>query len=77
MGVCFFVEVQKVQIKVNGKTEKLDNPMSIDDFLKAKALDPNRIVVEVDFQIVHKEKWDSFLLTENAQVEILHFVGGG
>lgn len=66
-----------MQISVNGKEENLKQPMNILDFLISKGLDPDRVVVEYNYEIVKKEEWSSIILKENDQLEVLRFVGGG
>ena len=36
-----------------------------------------RVVVEVNLNIIHKEEYDSFIVKENDSLEVLSFVGGG
>lgn len=64
-------------ITLNGKIEYFDCPISIFELLNKKGLKPQRVVVEVNYEIIDRKNWGDFLLNENDQVEILQFVGGG
>jgi len=72
-----FCGVIKVNIMLNGKKEDILNPISIKDFIKAKGWEPDRIVVEINLEILSKDAWSEVILKENDHVEILAFVGGG
>lgn len=47
------------------------------DYLRENNLQPNRIAVEVNEQIVSKSEYDTTVLKDGDVVEIVHFVGGG
>jgi len=51
--------------------------MKLLDFINMKGLEPERIVVEHNFNIVRREDWDKVVLKENDNLEFLRFVGGG
>ena len=64
-------------IVVNGKTEQIEEEASLLDFLGSKSLDPEKVVVELNLDIIAKENLKDTLLKENDNLEILRFVGGG
>ena len=64
-------------IVVNGKTERIEAKTSLLDFLNSKKLDPEKVVVELNLDIISKEQLGSTILNENDSLEILRFVGGG
>ena len=64
-------------IRINGKPESLVPGMSIETLLSARSLNPACVVVEVNRDIVKKERFDSVVLKDGDSVEILRFVGGG
>jgi sulfur carrier protein len=67
----------KVQIVVNGLTEQIDSDVSISMFLKSKAFEATKVVVEINKKIIKRDSFDAYLLTNGDCVEILRFVGGG
>ena len=67
----------KVEILLNGKKENILKPTTIKDFIQAKGWEPDRIVVEINLEILSKDAWAEVILKENDHVEILGFVGGG
>jgi len=68
-----------MKVQINGKQETFEdeNTISIRDFLEMKDLDPEKIVIEYNGEIIKQKKWSDINLNENDQLEILKFVGGG
>jgi len=66
-----------VSIAVNGEARSVPAGSTLLDLIKALGLDPERVAVEVDRRIVRRPDWPQRVLSENAQVEIVQFVGGG
>jgi sulfur carrier protein len=66
-----------VEITVNGKRMPLPGGTALADFLADKENAPDGIVVELNQEIVKREKWTSITLKENDILEILRLVGGG
>jgi thiamine biosynthesis protein ThiS len=68
---------QSIQILVNGKTTEAPGVVSVKELLAFLDIDPSRVAVELNRAIVHKPDWDSAMVNEGSQVEIVWFVGGG
>ena len=66
-----------MEIVVNGRRERLEESMSILQYLSVKGLSPERIVVEYNCAVVKKEDLGNIILKENDQLEVLRCVGGG
>jgi sulfur carrier protein len=68
---------ENAKIYVNGILEHIASGSSIGDLLNSKTIEPARVVVEVNQNIIKRDKFDSYRLTDSDKVEILRFVGGG
>jgi len=66
-----------IDIVVNGETRAASEGQTILDLLQQLDLDPSRVAVELNRQIVRQPKWSETTLNAGAQVEIVQFVGGG
>jgi sulfur carrier protein len=66
-----------IDIVVNGETRAASEGQTILDLLQQLELDPARVAVELNRQIVRQPKWSETTLNAGAQVEIVQFVGGG
>jgi sulfur carrier protein len=66
-----------MEIRLNGKTERLAGAVTVGDLIREKGLDPNTIVVEHNLAIIATEDLEQITLKDNDSLEILRFVGGG
>ncbi|MEE4351530.1 MAG: sulfur carrier protein ThiS [Desulfatiglans sp.] len=64
-------------ITVNGKKETIEENTRISDFLALKKLNPDKVVVEYNQDILNRENFENSVLWENDVLEILRIVGGG
>jgi sulfur carrier protein len=65
-----------VQIVVNGEPT-LIKVMSVLDYLASLSIDPQRVAVELNLDILPKVDYGATLLNDGDRLEIVHFVGGG
>ncbi len=65
-----------MQIFVNGEEQIID-PTSVLGYLQALAIDPQRVAVELNLEILPKGDYAATPLREGDRLEIVHFVGGG
>ncbi len=68
-----------INIKLNGTGKTLENQIKLSDFINGelKGKEPKGIAVALNETIIPKQKWESVLLNENDEVEIVHAVQGG
>ena len=64
-------------MKVNGKVIELKEKQTLTDFLKNNNYNINRIVIELNGEIVSKDKYNTINLKDTDVMEVLTFVGGG
>lgn len=64
-------------MQVNGKEYALKENRSLVELLKDLKVDPNRIVVEINYEIINREDIEGRLLNEDDSIEIISFMGGG
>jgi sulfur carrier protein len=65
-----------MQITVNGETATIAQS-SVLDYLQSLGIDPRRVAVELNRDILPKGEYQATLLKEGDQLEIVQFVGGG
>lgn len=63
-------------VTVNGEKVQASG-QTIAEYLKNTGYNADRVVVELNLQIISKNKYSEITLKENDAVEILNFVGGG
>ena len=66
-----------VEITLNGETRRLDQPVSVRGLLESLGLDPAKIAVERNLEIVPRSAYGEVALAPGDRLEIVHFIGGG
>src|ERR1700744_4798053 len=66
-----------VEITLNGEARQLDGPLSVRGLLESLGLDPAKIAVERNLEIVPRSTYDQVAVEEGDRYEIVHFIGGG
>ncbi|HEY0872230.1 MAG TPA: sulfur carrier protein ThiS [Vicinamibacterales bacterium] len=64
-------------IRLNGEPYEIAGPMSITALLASLGIDPRRVAVEHNLVVVKRAAYDSIVVNEGDEVEIVNFVGGG
>lgn len=64
-------------MKVNGCEMSIENNNNITELLESLKVNENRVVVEVNGNIISKEDYRKVKLNENDTIEVISFVGGG
>jgi thiamine biosynthesis protein ThiS len=64
-------------IYCNDKEREVDEGLALSALLFELKLNPETVVVECNKAIVQPEEYDSFVLPEDARLELIRFVGGG
>lgn len=64
-------------ILLNGEATEVPSGLTLTGLLTHLNLPLDRVAVELDRQIVRKSDWDTQPIVAGAQLEVVHFVGGG
>ena len=65
------------KIQLNGKKISIKSNFSILDLLKKYKLTKKKVAIEVNGEIIEKNKYTKRHLNKDDKVEIVHFIGGG
>jgi thiamine biosynthesis protein ThiS len=63
-------------ITINGQT-RTDIPATVVTLLEALGLDPARVAVELNLEILPRDRFAATALKDGDALEIVQFVGGG
>ncbi len=66
-----------MKLKINGTESKMQDGITVLGLLKDLKIEPERVAVEVNLQIVKKCNFNEHALKDGDSVEIVNFVGGG
>lgn len=64
-------------LRVNGREENFTEEISVLDFLNNKGVDPPRVIVAINDNVVNKDSWESVLIKDGDEINVLKIVGGG
>jgi thiamine biosynthesis protein ThiS len=64
-------------ITLNGDKHELPAPVSVSELLQQLEIDARRVAVELNLAVVKKAAYESSVINEGDEVEIVNFVGGG
>lgn len=62
---------------INGKQYNYNNDVTISHMLEKFDLNKDNVVVEVNYNIIDRFEYDTFLLKHEDTVEVISFVRGG
>ncbi len=66
-----------MRIIVNGEEREAAEQTTISTVVEQLALQPERLAVERNREVVRRAEWPRTVLAEGDKLEIIHFVGGG
>jgi thiamine biosynthesis protein ThiS len=66
-----------VFITLNGEPFEIDQPLSMADLLARLAIDPRRVAVEHNLEILRRNLFADTMVHGGDRIEIVNFVGGG
>jgi len=66
-----------MEITINGRVREVPEGTTVLSLLETIGLDPARVAVELNREIVKQPAWAGTVLGAGAQLEIVQFVGGG
>ena len=70
-------KIKKIKINLNGKALFLNKGTSLYRVVKKNKLEFNKIAIELNREIINKNKIDKIFLKNRDKIEIVHFIGGG
>ena len=66
-----------LQITLNGKARDLPDGISVSTLLETLEVDPRRVAVEINLDIVPKSEYAERSIDPGDTIELVSFVGGG
>ena len=66
-----------MEILINGESREVPLAISLQDLLRLLELKEDRVAVELNRDIVRRDRWPETRLRDQDRLEIVQFVGGG
>jgi len=68
---------ERIQVRLNGKDRDITFGHAVQSLLEAIEINPLAVVVELNKQILDRDRYSDFDIREGDMIEVVHFVGGG
>jgi len=65
------------KIQLNGDPYEINDDTNLNELLNKLKIQKNKVAIEVNGEIVEKNKYTNLILNKDDKVEIVHFIGGG
>ena len=65
------------KIQLNGDSYEINNGTNLNELLNKLKIEKNKVAIEVNGEIVEKNKYPNLILNGDDKVEIVQFIGGG
>jgi len=71
-----------MKVHINGEERNFPDqatpaPFTLAALIESLAMKPDRVAVELNRDIVPRDRWPDTMLKDGDRLEIVHFVGGG
>ena len=70
-------KIKKIKIKINGKLSNINDNLTILNYLKKLNIPLKKVAIELNQEIIDKNKLNKIRIKNNDKIEIVHFIGGG
>ena len=65
------------KIQLNGDSYEINNGSNLNELLNKLKIQKKKVAVEVNGEIIEKNKYSKLILNKDDKVEIVDFIGGG
>jgi len=65
------------KIQLNGSPYEINKDININELLNKLKIQKNKVAIEVNGEIVEKNKYPNLILNKDDKVKIVQFFGGG
>jgi thiamine biosynthesis protein ThiS len=66
-----------MKLQINGDEQTFKESLTMAELISELGMKKDRVAVELNREIVPRERWDDTSLSDGDRLEIVHFVGGG
>jgi sulfur carrier protein len=64
-------------LTINGDNRDFNDVTTLSDLVSQLGMKPDRVAVELNHELIRRERWAETKLSNGDKLEIVHFVGGG
>ncbi len=68
-----------MKLQINGEERAFESPspFTLAALVEALGMKPDRVAIELNRDIVPRDRWAETILNDGDKLEMVHFVGGG
>ena len=66
-----------MKLTINGDDREFSSNLTVASLIAELGMKPDRVAVELNRDLVPRDRWDKTPLSADDKLEIVHFVGGG
>ena len=66
-----------MKLVINGEDREFTSISTLSSLVEQLGVKPDRVAVELNHELVLRDRWGATELSEGDKLEIVHFVGGG
>jgi len=66
-----------MMLTINGENREFNSISMISTLLDQLGMKPDRVAVELNRELIPRDRWAATKLSDGDKLEIVHFVGGG
>ena len=66
-----------MNVVINGDDHQVDGPITLSGLVERLGMKADRVAIELNLDIVPRDRWIETQLADGDRLEIVHFVGGG
>ncbi len=66
-----------MNLTINGEDRHFSEISTLSDLVAQLGMKPDRVAIELNRELVRRDRWETTTLSQGDKLEIVHFVGGG
>jgi thiamine biosynthesis protein ThiS len=66
-----------MRLFINGEEHSFAGSLTLAALIEELGVKPDRVAIELNREIVHRDRWAETALHDGDRLELVHFVGGG
>lgn len=66
-----------MKVEINGQPKEFEQGMNLSALVEHLGMKSDRVAIELNRDIVPRDRWSTTVLHDGDRLEIVHFVGGG
>lgn len=70
-------KTDRIRVQLNGERREVEGGLTVAGLLDSLDLHPGMVVVELNREILDRDRLEEFTVGEGDTIELVHFVGGG